>query len=300
MLNSQYPIIALAMNDISDANFAVACAEAGIFPSISLAAYYKPNGPIDYHKLVDGLLLFRNARGNSDYFFAMFAGNVANVNLIKLLKAAGVKFLEITMSWQEYDLQKFLQDLENLKNEGFTVMLKAMEFDRNAPRPARNGTLFPHFDIIELKGNRGAGPIGAQSLEEMFFITKHMFPDKQLVATGGIQSKRQLDLYINAGGAIAVGIGTILATSTESKLSDQTKQLMIEANFAKVKQTTYPEKNALVFKPINGDIEHDLNYNISQKIGMKRPDLGGHVYCGEGIDSIHSVLPIREIIQHLV
>jgi hypothetical protein len=296
MFNSEHPIIALAMNQVSDAKFAVACAEVGVFPSITIFNYYKDKGGIDYHLLVDQLLYFKTARGNSDFLFSMYHPHVSDKVLIKILKAAGVKILEIIMPWVEYDLNKFIDDVANLKEQGFTLMIRAVEYNKKAIKPARNGGLFQYFDVILTKGNKGAGSVSTQSLEEMFFITKNDYPDKKLVAAGGIHSKRQMNLFLE-NGAMAVGIGTLFAASTESCLSDQTKELMIQADFNKIKQTTYPEKNALVFKPIK---TADPNYTVSLKMGMKRPDIGGHIYCGEAIDSITSILPLKEIVKTLV
>lgn len=285
------------MNHISDAPFAVACAEAGIFPSISIYSYTDGRTHLDYNALVDGLRTFRTIRGNSDFVFSMFFTHVFDRVLIKILKAADVKILEIMMPFIDYDVEVFLENLTFIKSEGFTCMLKVVEYDKKSTNPARNGSLTQHFDILQLKGNRGAGGTGSQSLEEMFFIAKNDFPDKQLVAAGGIYTKRQMDLYIKSGGALAVGIGTILAGSAESRLSVQTKLLMIEHSFAKVQADTYAEKNALVFKPIE---MNDPNHVLSLKLGMSRPDLGGHIYCGEGIDSISSILTIKEIVNNLV
>lgn len=296
MFNSQYPIIALAMNRISDAEFAVACAEAGVFPSISILSYYNSEGSIDYQKLLDALMYFKTTRGNSDFLFSMNEPHISNKILIKILKAAGVKILEIVMPWHKYDVDKFTNDIENLKSEGFTLMVKAIEYNKKAVRPARNGSLFHCFDLVLVKGNKGAGAVGSQSLEEMFFIAKNDYPDKKLIAAGGIYSKRQMNLFME-NGAIAIGIGTLFAASAESRLSADTKELMIQGDYEKVKQTTYIEKNALVFKPIKTE---DPNHTLSLKIGMQRPDIGGHIYCGEGIDSIKSVLTLKEIVNNLV
>ena len=49
--NSKYPIIALAMNQVSDAKFAIECSNAGIYPSISLFNYYK-NNTINYERFI--------------------------------------------------------------------------------------------------------------------------------------------------------------------------------------------------------------------------------------------------------
>lgn len=296
MFNSQYPIIALAMTiGISDAKFAVACADAGIFPSISITCYYDKH-ILNYSRLVDDILLFKNARHNTDFIFSLNEQNLTDKALIKILKAAEIKFLEIVMPWHEFSTEEFKDSLAILQDEGFILIKKSVEYNKLAERPTRNGTLYPYFDVLLLKGNKGAGAIGTQSLEEMFFVAKHNHPDKKLIAAGGITNKKQIDFYLE-NGAVAVGIGTLLAASLESNISTQTKELMIQHNFEKVKQTSYADKNALVFKPI---LTTSPNHNASLKLGMARPDIGGHIYCGEAIDSIKSILPIKEIVANLV
>ena len=66
--NSKYPIIALAMNQVSDAKFAIECSNAGIYPSISLFNYNTFNLLLDdIHFFVkEKNVFFRHLDSNGD------------------------------------------------------------------------------------------------------------------------------------------------------------------------------------------------------------------------------------------
>ncbi|MGZ4850079.1 MAG: nitronate monooxygenase [Candidatus Bathyarchaeia archaeon] len=296
MLNSQYPIIALAMNQVSDMPFAIACAEAGVYPSVSTVTYHTASST-DYHRLVDDLILFKKARGNCDVMFSVYHRDMRDKALFKILKAAGVTHLELVMPWGNYKIAELIAEIQAIKDYDFTIMMRSIEFNKNEWRQTRNGTLYPYFDMLLLKGNKGAGAVGPQSVEEMFFIAKYQHPDKMLVPAGGIGTAQQMKFFIE-NGATAVGIGTLFAASVESCLSQETKEKMVQAEFAHVKEKTHPEKNSLVFKHLPKT--SDLNHTLSLKLGIKRPDLGGHIYCGAGVDNINSILTLKEIVQKLV
>lgn len=278
----------MAMNQVSDTKFAIACAEVGIIPSVSVLCYLTETFAVDYHKLTDDLLLLE-----SDIMFSMYESQVYDLILAKILKAAGVKVIEIIMPWHDYDMYKFGEAIAKLRDEGFLLFQRAVQYNPAVGRPARNGYWYPHFDGIIAKGNKGAGAITEQPLVDMIIAITKDYPDKLLIAAGGISTKKQVKAYLKYG-VVAVGIGTLFAASEEACLSPTAKQKLVGGKFT---PNSLPGKNALVFKHIDSN---DPNHTLSLKVGLNRPDLGGHIYAGEGINNIKAIRPLKDIVAGLV
>jgi len=295
MLNSKYPIIALAMNQVSDIPFASHCADAGITPSISIFCYQ--SAKIKYSDLVADMMTYKAKHSNFDVVISIHMTNLYDFILRDLLKAAGVRIVEVIMPWEDYDMEKFLAALKEWQGIFEHVMMRVIENNKDAIRPARNGQLLPHFNELMLKGNTGAGAVSDQTADEIFDITHAAYPDKKLVISGGISTKERISHFMSKG-AVAIGIGTLFAAAKESPLSEATKLKMIDAEFKDIQKISPSNRNALVFKLIE---TQDLqNYTGSLKLGIHHPELGGHIYCGAAVDNVKSILTLEEIVQQLV
>jgi hypothetical protein len=296
ILRSKYPILAVAMNQVSDAKFAVACANAGITPSIGMFGY-KVDGKPDYNKLVDDLIMYKKEVGNSDCMFTIIDPYIHDEAVMQILKAAGVRLIEIILPWGHYDMYQMGESLVKWRNHGFTLFQRTLQYDKSHERAGRNGFWLRFFDGVVAKGDKAAGAVSTQTLPDLITAIKTDYPNIAIIAVGGISTKAHVDSYLKMG-ATAVGVGTILAVATESCLSDAAKEEMIKGRFNKAKKTNpYKEKNALVFKPLHTG---DLNYTLSLKVGTKRPDLGGHIYVGEGINNVKAIRPLKDIVADLV
>ena len=272
-------IIAMAMNQVSDIHLAIAVRQAGAIPSLSIFNYSSLEG------LEDDLFKYQSEFGDSKILLSVGVRQIANNRVLDSIIANRLELVELIPA----DLNEAGADdvtvetaLEVLKNNNIKVFEKCLGI---SPK-YRN-----IFGVI-LKGNEGAGR-GKESLSKLFDVIVENYP---VIVSGGIGTAEHVKYYIDRG-AWAVGIGTLFAASLESKVSDETKLKMIDAESVNIQNFKKGAKqNALIFKELDGD---DYNHTLGISKGVQDPNQG-HIFAGKSIDQVTSIRYVSEIIKELV
>lgn len=282
----RYPILAAPMNQVSDANLAVACYNANIFPSLSAYSYRNDNYKINYEGLEHEIKQFQDKTGSDKILVSVAYSHLLSDMFFDLAINNNIKFLEIIPN------EKIMDDVEislfsKYSEHGVKLLSKIMSADAVKPKA----------DAIMFKGKNGAGR-GLDLVDEDKELAeiRNNFPSLPVIMSGGIGTKDDVIKYLNLG-CMAVAVGTLLAASEESCLSKETKFKMIESSWKDVtKLENGAQQNGIVFSKIEKD---DFNNTLSLTFGIKDPRKG-HVFAGKGIDHIKSILPVKDIVQLLV
>jgi NAD(P)H-dependent flavin oxidoreductase YrpB (nitropropane dioxygenase family) len=272
-------IIAMAMNQVSDIHLAIAVRQAGAIPSLSIFNYSSLEG------LEDDLFKYQSEFGDSKILLSVGVRQIANNRVLDSIIANRIELVELIPAHLEEagaDDVTVETALEVLKNNNVKVFEKCLGI---SPK-YRN-----IFGVI-LKGNEGAGR-GKESLSKLFDVIVENYP---VIVSGGIGTAEHVKYYIDRG-AWAVGIGTLFAASLESKVSDETKLKMIDAESVNIQNFKKGAKqNALIFKELDGD---DYNHTLGISKGVQDPNQG-HIFAGKSIDQVTSIRHVSEIIKELV
>lgn len=294
ILNSKYPIVAMAMNKVSDIPLARAVRRAGGVPSLSIFNYFTAPGYIDHNFLEKALLAYRNEFDDMNLLLSIGIDQIIDPRFSDLIVKHGVKFVELipdTPGETEIINEKFTQTKDaivKVRNGGTLVFVKA-----HSP-----SDVLAYADGAIIKGADGAGRGNPEyTLEQLFDTIHEQFPDQKLIVSGGIGTSADVKHYMDKG-AIGVGIGTLFAASEECRISTETKLKMIKATSQDIQRMSQgAPQNALIFKEIEKD---HFNNTKGLVVGITDPNAGGHVFAGTGIDHIKEILPVDVIIQDLV
>jgi len=278
------------MNQVSNLRLAIACHEAGIFPSISLYTYTgMEDGNPDLMVIHNVIKTFQDATGTSNFVLSMNCDHAVKRNVQDLIFRSGVKFLELIPSTdlgQDDLFNAFSKDIEKYKGSDIKLIVKTLrKIDRN-----------PGVDAIMFKGGLGAGR-GVSILDIDYEIPEqiNMLPDVGVIASGGISDSNDVQRYLDMG-CMSVAVGTLLAVSEESPISLATKNKMIAATFGDVERIGESRQNALVFKHLDKDNSNNTRALIK---GIQSPN-SGIVFAGKAIDNITAVRPVKDIVSELV
>ena len=277
------------MNKVSNLQLAIACYEAGIFPSISLYNYTGMDFNPDLMTMNGVIKAFQDSTGTSDFILSMYVDHAAKRNVQDLIVKTGVKFLEIIPSTdldQDVLYHTFCKDIEKYQGTDIKLIVKTLrKLEQN-----------PGIDAVIFKGPDGAGR-GVSILDMEYEIPEQisMLPDVGVIASGGISDTADVQRYLDIG-CMAVAVGTLLAASEESPISLATKNKMIASTFSNVERVGEARQNALVFKHIDND---DSNNTRSLVKGIQSPN-SGIVFAGKAIDKITAVRPVKDIVSELV
>lgn len=297
VFNCRYPIVALAMNKVS--NLALACAvrEAGAVPSISVFNYVNPP-TFDIEQFRQDVEYYCSQFGDGNLIISLDSKMLAQQDIFKVIIDNNIKAIEYI---HEPSVSADVRDscrlaLKALKNSGTLIFLKLLL--GNEP----NNAMLMHFDGIIFKGAEGAGRVNQNSITLEQALEKYLvdLPGKILIPAGGIGTSTQVKDYINRG-ASAVGIGTLFAACQESPISEETKQAMVKATHNSINsiersgQSGRECQNALVFSKFDKDDDNNTKGLIA---GIKNPTQG-HVFAGRAIDNITEILPVHTIVQRL-
>ena len=269
----------MAMNQVSDIHLAIAVRQAGAIPSLSIFNYSSLEG------LEDDLFKYQSEFGDSKILLSVGVRQIANNRVLDSIIANRIELVELIpahLNEAGADDVTVETALEVLKNNNIKVFEKCLGI---SPK-YRN-----IFGVI-LKGNEGAGR-GKESLSKLFDVIVENYP---VIVSGGIGTAEHVKYYIDRG-AWAVGIGTLFAASLESKVSDETKLKMIDAESVNIQNFKKGAKqNALIFKELDGD---DYNHTLGISKGVQDPNQG-HIFAGKSIDQVTSIRYVSEIIKELV
>lgn len=297
VFNCRYPIVALAMNKVS--NLALACAvrKAGAVPSISVFNYVNPP-KFDIEQFRQDIEHYCRQFGDGNIIISLDSKMLAQPDILKVIVSNNIKAVEYL---HEPSVSDDVRDscklaLKALKNSGTLIFFKLL-----LGNEINNATLL-HFDGIIFKGAEGAGRVNQNSITLEQALEKYLvdLPGKILIPSGGIGTGTQVKDYIDCG-ASAVGVGTLFAACQESPISAKTKQAMIKATHNNINpierssQLGIECQNALVFSKFDKDDDNNTKGLIA---GIKNPTQG-HVFAGHAIDNVTEILPAHTIVQRL-
>jgi enoyl-[acyl-carrier protein] reductase II len=289
-----YPIVAAPMNRVSDAKLAIACHNAGIFPSLSLYSWQdKHNAGIINEHLVDReIKTFQDATGSSKILISLSSPDLFKDNVIKLLLDNHIEFLEYIGSNLPSKLsmdgtKTVKQQMKEQHGVDFKTITK-----RLVSGPINSNAV----DAIMYKTGDGAGRgvPSANILNELEKF-KNSYPTLPVIISGGVGCSDDVKKYMSLG-CMAICIGTLLAASEESSVSHETKLKMIEATVADISRTEVSNQSALVFSKLP---DHDLNNTHSLMKGISGTDQG-LIFAGKGINYIKEIRPVKDIVQELM
>lgn len=280
-LGSKYPIVAMAMNQVSDIKLALAVRHAGAIPSLSGFNYsnidqLESDFKTYQQQFNDGLLLFSTS-----------VNRLMDLEILNLVLQYKIQMVELI-----YDPEHDLVTVDQ-KDNLFSILTQ--HNIKIFTKCLGGSDIVSGITGVVLKGNEGAGR-GRYPTSKLFEHIQLKFPHLLIIVSGGVSNADQVKYYIDRG-AIAVGVGTLISACQESKISVETKRKMIESSTSNL--TRFPDQagqQALVFDEYNND---DANHTHSLSAGITDPS-SGHVFAGTAIDSITEILPVDAIIKSLV
>lgn len=283
-LNSKYPILCVAMNQVSDLNLAVAVSLAGAYPSLSLFNYELENEEIDLRSFAKDLEQFKILTKSNEILISMGSKNFLDDRVLNILNNYQTWSVELI---EDVNLET-IPKINKIKKDFPQIKLFVKVLGRN---------LLPDVDGIILKGPEGAGRSnsGVESLINMFREAQKLRPDLIIIPSGGIGNSSDVKNYIDQGAKI-VGIGTLFAATEESPVSRETKLKIVESSSRDLKRFSTLNQYGLLFKELDIDDENRTN---SLKEGINNTD-NGHIYVGSSIDNINRIKTVEELVKELV
>ena len=294
---SKLPIVQAYMHGCSNLELALAVNEAGGFPSLGVDQTDTFDNYLD--QLDHVFTEFRLCTGHANFLTLISNVHLDNARLIKLLYKFKVSHIDLIGS-DGIGQQTLLSEYSKIINHPLKLAgLKHLKsFSKILVRifSVNDVALYTnqYIDGFLIKGSDSAGKTGSISVQACFDQLKKQYPDYALIPMGGISTSEQVQYYIN-NGAAAVAIGSALAVSNESCLSQLAKEKIIASSKKNITQFADTKQNALVI-----DLEPSADSNRSDSLyqGIQKGTTG-HLYVGHGIDNIHSVRSAQDIIQDL-
>jgi NAD(P)H-dependent flavin oxidoreductase YrpB (nitropropane dioxygenase family) len=277
------------MNGVSDIRLAIACYHAGILPSIVQYAYHVDR-QLDLNLLETNLAEYANATNYGNLLFACSIDTFNDPKVLAMLVKYHVTHVEI-LDVEDYNIKAIYELSVCANKHNIIVSPKLLEGFKDVQKIY--GLAGP-IECVTIKGPNGAGrSIDSLVLEDEVIKIKSTYPNITLIVSGGINTgqdiKRMLDL-----GADMVSIGTMFSTCEESKV---TKQQIIDASYSDVGRLDKgAAQKALIFSSVE---ERDENNTVGLFNGIRK-GTAGHVYVGTGIDYIHKIEPVQDIVSRLI
>ncbi len=301
----RYPIVAVAMNQVSDVNLAIAVAQAGGFPSISVFNYYITRGTIGWDLMRSEISRFQTSIGNCNFILSLDtafiqSNNPQIIDLIREFKISHVEVIGVEEHRRDPSmLAKINHWLTYLQSQGVKLILKTVVLPDDLEHWSHWDSGRSRVDAFAIKGPKGAGRVMETdlSLEQMILWTQEHYPDIPIIAVGGAGNAQDVKQLLDLG-VTAIGAGTLFAAAAESPISKETKLKMIGAGNSELTKlnTDYLKQNALKLGEFNSpDTE---NNTMSLRAGIKTGNKG-HVFAGHGINSITEILPVNTIVERL-
>jgi NAD(P)H-dependent flavin oxidoreductase YrpB (nitropropane dioxygenase family) len=280
MFNSRYPIVCSPMNGVSDLKLAIACAQAGIVPSLFLHPFTNLD---DFSKSVTEVLL----HCSNIHVSSSLKDITTNADLIKKLGITHIEILEFENNDVSIDNKRIINDL---RATGIKVILKIL----------LTHVIDQFIDIIDavtIKGSEGAGRSAKDiKLEDVILDIKIKYPSLKIIASGGVKNKSDIESLLSLG-ACAVSIGTLFALSKESPISDTVKDKLLQSTSDDIRRLkTGARQRAIIFDEQSAD---DFNNTNGLYSGL-RTGTTGHIFVGNALDSITEILSVQEIVDCLV
>jgi NAD(P)H-dependent flavin oxidoreductase YrpB (nitropropane dioxygenase family) len=299
IFKSSSPILEACMNKGSTIELAIAVHNAGGYPCLCSWTY---NGKSEL--MQRDLDRFVATTGSNRIHLSFELHEYPHTAVQEIVKSHSIPTIEIiygnkntfrpTDTEQELTAE-LLQLLEPIKALGTRVFKRIYD---NVDQTMMDLHLLDGFCI---KGAESAGFTSHTPVKEVFLRQRELTPTAMLIPYGGVGTAEQVKEYIDLGAEI-VAVGTLLALSTESTISTETKLAAIQkqskdlVQFKHMVGNVERKQSALQFDPYNGP--DDANGTMGLLRGM-RGKKDGHIYLGHGIDHVTELKTCQEIIQEL-
>lgn len=281
MFKSKYPIICAPMNEVYSYNLIAGCAEAGITPG----TLYSQIPTSDLERYV------------SDYqdvgiVISLSAGELMEDTVVKACSqtsVVGVEILDLVNPAVNSD-ENFIRRYKDLRaSNKFNFIFKQFK---------GNDSLVSDYICLMGAGKAGRTPRNYAGIKEQYLEWSKNNPNSKFIVSGGIHKPEQVKYFIDRG-VSGIVIGTLFAASEESPISYHAKLRMVEATAANIHMFADTKQNALVFSNQDETEPYHSNHTDSLTEGIAT-GTSGHLFAGMGLDSIHSIRPIKEIVADLV
>jgi NAD(P)H-dependent flavin oxidoreductase YrpB (nitropropane dioxygenase family) len=308
--NSRYPILLALMNRASTMPLALACWEAGVFPSLSIP-FEKIRLATDPEDRADAinqtLKEFKKNTGNCNVVLGLTHEELDDAKIMSLLLDYQVSHCELHSVKQKTKMSNTVMEKFS-KNPGLYQhwyqkklhqysTIKFMERCREI-QSRDNGV------AICVRGSDAAGGTNTElTTQEMFDQQQQLTPDAVIVPYGGIGTPEQVAYYLNAG-AVGVAVGTLFAACAESPLSEATKHAMISANADSLVRLPDTRQHILPLGKLTDIIDDQgqtgANRDGSLRTGIYGDGTVGHIYAGRGIQHVNSIRTVRQTVEYLI
>jgi NAD(P)H-dependent flavin oxidoreductase YrpB (nitropropane dioxygenase family) len=281
MFNSKYPIVCAPMNRVSDLKLALACAEAGIVPS--LIPYP------DFKLFLENLEEYKST--GKEIFVAIELNELINPVFHKIILNSCITHVELIDIRVDLLTEINIEKIQQLKAAGIKIFLKILGHDHV---PAFSSVI----DGVVIKGSEGAG----RSRVDVDLVTeikkiKELYPYLAVIASGGVKNKQDIDELL-AAGACAVSIGTMFAMSAESSVPEVTKKALLEKTSADITRTQQGRsQRAIVFGAQQANDDENNTFGLITGLNT---GTAGHIFIGNAITEIQDILPVDTIVKKLM
>jgi hypothetical protein len=286
---TKYPIICSPMNGVSDVNLAIACYKAGILPSL----IQLKECLLDLDLVETTFREYAIATNFGGLLVACELETVKDQNFFSLLVKYRVTFVEI-LDCEKHNVAEVYALSITAKEHGITVTPKLLGGYKSVNQIYN---YIGEIGCVTIKGPAGAGR-GIESivLEDEIVKIKTAYPNITLIVSGGINTSADIKKMLNLG-ADYVSLGTAFCASEESRMSPIAKNKIIDASYSDVTRLeTGARQNALVFSKVE---ERNFNNSVGLYNGIRK-GISGHVYVGTGIDHIHKIESVENIVSRLI
>lgn len=302
LFNSKYPIVAMAMNRVSNLQLAIATSKAGAVPSISAFNYYTGPGKLNYDWLRKNIQEFYKTCPGEDLIISIDTQFMTDkespmCDMLIEEKVSHVELIQIDSLYRSNE-DTVTSHQNRMQDAGIKLILKVVTVPSDISRYARwSGNR--QVDALGIKSPDGAGRQGdIKGIEFCINYAKEYYGSIDIIAVGGIGTKEDIE-RMKSLGAKYVGIGTLFAATEESPLSTEAKNQLVNKNaeaLGKLK-TDSVDQNALVFSEYEGKDNSNNTFSLHAGIttGTK-----GHVFAGKGINNITSIVSVNTLVQSLV
>jgi len=307
--NSQYPILLAAMNRVSTLSLAVACWDAGVFPSLMIPFqqddFQTAMSPGDRRDAINQTLSeFKKITGNCDVVLGLSYGELDDVETMKLIVSYQVSHVELFSMVDQTRFYHPMRDkYQKLYESWFVKKLKTYGSIRFMERSRLLNNSTPGTAVC-LHGSDGAGGTNIElTTRQMFDQQRQLTPDAVVIPYGGVGTPEQVAYYLDAGAA-AVAVGTLFAACQESQLSTETKKAMISASVDDVVRVPDTKQNMLPLGTFNDIVESKsrsgANRDGSLHKGIYGDGAAGHIYSGHGIQHVDRIRTVKETVAYLM
>ena len=288
--DSQWPIVEAAMNQGSSLELAIAVHRAGGFPSLWMDW-------TNFAQCQDILKKFIDVVGKASVMIPLSRHNLCQPDIIEFISDMKVSHCEVFPSDNQGKVDDIYQWLDNPRVPSAVRFLKRTSRVLLRIYDIIPADRYSWFDGFTIKGRESAGKTGHWSVPELFMAQMSRYPGSNLVPMGGVGHPDQVKWYMDRG-AVGVGVGTVLAVSQESPLTNEVKQKIISMQKPQLLQDT--RQNCVMFENLPPIQEQDWNRSQSLQQGICGDGSRGHVYVGEGLVHVDQVRTVKEIMQLLV